>query len=85
MNSILESVYHATPIVGIPLVGDEVKPFSSNGWIIYPIAFIVVLQFDNVYKLVSRGLGVALDRDTFTSEQLAQEIIHVFNDSGLVI
>ncbi len=45
----------------------------------------VLLQFDTVHRLASRGFGVALDRDTFTSEQLAREIIHVFNDSGLVI
>ncbi|XP_070533938.1 UDP-glucuronosyltransferase 2A1-like isoform X2 [Ptychodera flava] len=59
VNGIQEAIYHAIPVVGMPIFWD---------------------QYDNVQLLVERGMAVALDVNTMTSEDLYQATTKVIED-----
>ncbi|HVZ22175.1 MAG TPA: glycosyltransferase [Vicinamibacterales bacterium] len=60
-NSVYESVHAGTPIVGIPMFGD---------------------QQDMALRVADAGIGVWLDKRTFTAEELRAAILRVLHDEA---
>lgn len=60
-NGLYEAVYHAVPLVGIPLFGD---------------------QPDNLARLSRSGVGIVLDFNQMTADELTEALHAVINEPG---
>lgn len=58
-NSLLQAVYHAVPVLGVPLFGD---------------------QFDNLVRVESKGLGLAVRPTAIRRDVLSHTITTLITD-----
>jgi len=76
MHGVLEAIYHAVPIVGMPVFIDQVGQVCIGIW---PTSVDLIVQADLRVRVEEKAIGVTLAKSA-TEEEIYQAIVQARDD-----